>query len=536
MIDEGGKYTYMLSVIENKDPSGPIIYPYRQYDPKAQFPPFFHRIQIGDQFFTWWQPGLALLTIPFFMLFGSAGIYLLPAIGGGITAGFSGAIAARLCKEHRWVPLFVTLVVAFATPIAFYSQMFWEHTISSAFLMANLYLLLMPEEDERSTTIFVAGFLGAWAVFFRAESILIVAGFLIALLFYKKKKAIYYGAGFALGMILAVSLSYNLSGTFLNPNLSIVLQSQPLGVLKEKFFLGYFLYNHPSMYALPIPENQLFWGVLFFFATIIFALHPKTRWISAVSGLGVALIAVFVLFSPVGYRAVHGFLTIAPHVIFSAWYFSRRESWQASIMPALLSGSLLVFMFVYLYKSWAAAGGLQWGPRYLLPFYPMLVIVAVVALAREFQNISKYPFMRLLITGIYIFSILVGFGFSIRGFINVNRLEKYAYQTESYMTTFDDMPVLLGCDINALIPNIYWDQPVFSILQSDMAQWIDNAIQTNISQFYRLRFDLCFLNNIDEIAAYRISNPSGIEAEICSVAQYIRDSDNYCQPVPALAP
>jgi len=141
-IDEGGKYIYMQSTILIKDPTAPIQYPFREIDPAGEFPPFFFRIQKGDQFYTWWQPGLALLTIPFYLLFGAYGIYVLPAISGGLTIGLAGSIAYKV-SNNRWGPTFVTLIAGIATPVAFYSQMFWEHTLSTAFLMGCLYLIIL---------------------------------------------------------------------------------------------------------------------------------------------------------------------------------------------------------------------------------------------------------------------------------------------------------------------------------------------------------------------------------------------------------
>jgi hypothetical protein len=100
------------------------------------------------------------------------------------------------------------------------------------------------------------------------------------------------------------------------------------------------------------------------------------------------------------------------------------------------------------------------------------------------------------------------------------------------MSNFNDKPALITCDINTLIPEIYWAQPAFSILKSDMDAWMENASQVGIQDFYRLSFDLCFLNNIDEISRYRLENPSGIQAEVCSVREFAAQNPDYCRPLP----
>ena len=527
-IDEGGKYTYMLSTLQSENPTAPILYPFRQFDPQAQFPPFFFRIQRGAQFYTWWQPGFALLTIPFYLIFGSAGIYILPAVSGGVTAGLAGAVTAKIDRKFRWLPSLVTLIVGLATPVAFYSQMFWEHTLATALLMASLFLIFLSDETQAMKHVLLAGFLGAASVYFRSEIALIVIGFGLALFFRNRRRAFGYGTGLIVGMAMVMLISYQLNQTLLNPNLGAIFLSSPLGELKMGNFLSSFLFNAPHMYALPLTKSQLFWGMLFTIAAVFLALKRKSRWISALCILGVALIAAQVLFSTAGYRAVHGFLTIAPQVLFASWYFFRRDVYQNSSLPYLVLGGMLIFMAGFVYKSWTAAGGLQWGPRYLLSFYPLLVICGVIALAHEVGNPANNKFFQFLIVGSYVLATGIGFGFSIRGIASAHTLEQYAQQTEMYMPTYSDLPALVTCDINALIPSLYWKQPVFSILRSDMDQWSTNARLVGFDAFYRLSFDLCFLNNIDEIAKYRLENPSGIQAERCSVSLYLA-GDNYCQ-------
>jgi hypothetical protein len=333
-------------------------------------------------------------------------------------------------------------------------------------------------------------------------------------------------------MVLVMLISYRLNRTLLNPNLSMVFQSRPLEMLRIDDFASYFLFNFPEMYALPLSRWQLIWGTLFALLSIILTLLPKARPLVSLSILGVTLVAAQVLFSPVGYRAVHGFLTVAPHVLFAVWYFSRRESYRNSVLPDLLLGATLVFMLGYVYKSWTAAGGLQWGPRYLLSFYPLLVVCAVIAIAQELKKQGNHTLVKILVVAIYIIAVGVGFGFSIRGIASAHRLERYAQQTEEYVHAYSDLPTIVNCNINALIPSVYWKQPVFSLLHADMDQWAANATQVGFDQFYRLGFDLCFLNNIDEIDRYRLGNPSGIQAEICSISNYLTGVSDYCQPLP----
>lgn len=534
-IDEGGKFLFLQSILKTGSLSAPILYPFRQFDPQAGFVPLFLRVAHGDQFYTWWTPGLALFSIPFYWLFGGVGIYLLPAIAGSIIAGLSGLISLRVFPGNTKFALYSILITGLATPVAFYSQVFWEHTISTAFLMGSLYLLLSSKKNRILSAGFMAGCLGALSVFFRTEIAIILLGFGAVLFFLERQQAFAFFFGFTLFFLIGMGVNYRITGFPLTPNLSVIAQTEPLNLLKNNGITGvaYFLFNFPRMYALEISASKLLWGLFFTAGAIVLPFVRRLNWLAIACYLGVIALCLSVLFSPIGYRAVHGMLILAPFLVFAAWFFADRGVYHISILPYLALGSLLLFLVVFAIKGWEAAGGLQWGPRYLLPFYPILVVPSLAVFSQSWRPFSKA--FKTVLAGVYLFAVLVGVGFEIRGIASVHKLTNLASHTEPYMSQFSDKPALLSCDINTLIPSIYWNQPVFSILKSNLDAWMENAQRVGIGEFYQLSFDLCFLNNIDEIEQYRLQNPSGIKAELCSVAQYLADKDNYCQPIPVLA-
>ncbi len=73
-----------------------------------------------------------------------------------------------------------------------------------------------------------------------------------------------------------------------------------------------------------------------------------------------------------------GLLWYAPPVLlgFVAFVsFWRAHRWEAALVAALFVPALLLYS-VY----WAWQGGVSWGPRYLLPYVPLLILVSGVAL------------------------------------------------------------------------------------------------------------------------------------------------------------
>ena len=531
-IDEGGKFIFLQSILKTGSLSAPIVYPYQELDPQTQFVPLFYRIMRDTEIYTWWSPGLVLFSIPFYWLLGAIGIYILPALAGGITAGLTGLVTLRLRPRNPWLAVLAVIITGLATPIAFYSQVFWEHTLSTAFFMGSLYLLLGTRNPDQRKWALIAGCLGAMSVFFRTETLIILLGFGIVMLIRERRQAFAFGGGFVLVLLSAMAVNYSITGFPFTPNLSAVSSGTPLNLVRNNGIktIAYFLFNFPRMYALEINNTSMIWGTVLAAGAIIFPFIKRLKWLAIPCYLGVVAICTTVLFSAVGYRAIHGFLLLAPHVLFAVWYFTLQESYKNSNLPYLLLAGFLAFMLVFIIKGWSGAGGLQWGPRYFLPFYPMLVIGSLLGIAQEWQQSSRI--LRIGLASAYLLAVFVGIGFEVRGMVSVNRLASFAQQTSTYMSNFNDKPALITCDINTLIPEIYWAQPVFSILKSDMDAWMENASQMGIQDFYRLSFDLCFLNNIDEISRYRLENPSGIQAEVCSVREFAAQNPDYCRPLP----
>lgn len=531
-IDEGGKFFHMRSILETGDLKTPLIYPYRHFDPQAEFPPFYYRIPAQDQFYSWWPPGLPLVSIPFYKLFGFIGLYILPVIAGGITALLAGLITHTILPEKHGLAILSILVTGLATPIAFYSQMFWEHTLSMAFFLAALYLILLTVRDNRWRLSLLAGILGAIAVFFRLELVIILFGFGLVLLIWHWRLAIPYGVGFISAEMVFILVNLQIADAPFGPTATIITNVPALGAAQTNglWFFPRFLFNFPLMYAMDIGTERLVLGTILFAFTLVLPFFKRLRIFAFISALGLFLLSFSVLISPIGYRGVNGFLLVSPHIIIGVWCFAQRGYYKDSIFPRLLLGAILIFGLIYLLRMWETTGGLQWGQRYSLAFYPMLVIASITGIAAEWADAARL--YRWLIAGVYIFGVLVGVGYELRGIASVNILAQYAKETEKYLPSFADRPALITCDINALVPNIYWEQPLFSILLSDIQTWNEHAQEIGIQEFYRLSFDLCFLNNIDEIYYYRQKNPSGIRAELCSVKEFLNGNPEYCQQTP----
>jgi 4-amino-4-deoxy-L-arabinose transferase-like glycosyltransferase len=158
-----------------------LDYPAAELDPEARFFPFaghhFHRLSDGiHSFYPFYFP---LLSLPGFKLFGIAGIYLLPMLAGLLVV----ALARRLDRDlavsdtSGWG----SLLLAFGTPLLFYSLTFWEHTLALFFSTAALVLLVRELRRDKSAFAYAcAGVLLGLSTILREEGYILLLAVLPA--------------------------------------------------------------------------------------------------------------------------------------------------------------------------------------------------------------------------------------------------------------------------------------------------------------------------------------------------------------------
>lgn len=150
------------------------------YEGRVVFPPFF-----------------LLLSLPFFHLFGYAGLFVLPALS---LAGLWGIVLWLLRRMNVSGPAAgLALAVLVLSPLTYFGMMFWEHTPGLLALFAALAIL--ARSDERQVPDVVAGFLLALAVMLRPELVVAAA---VLFVFFLWKVPRRFGAipGVAAGLLV----------------------------------------------------------------------------------------------------------------------------------------------------------------------------------------------------------------------------------------------------------------------------------------------------------------------------------------------
>ena len=462
-LDEGGKWIYLESVIREGNPRSPLIYPGEPLDSDLENVALFFYSHQGNQIYSWWQVGFPLLTLPFYKLLGWFGLYFLPALAGSFTAFLSGRITKVLTENSSLLSNIVALVVAFCSPILFYSTTFWEHTISVAFVIATAFLLLISKNSTSNKTLLAAGITGSLSVFFRTEAILIIAGFWIAFVFIDWKKTIPFSISGEITTSIWAIINFWLMGNPLSPNTQVVQQLSSFnGLINNGVkYIPYMLFNAPIISAYSLGKGLLIFGTIMLVLAIIFGLFKKTRILSIIFFLATTSVCIYVLLQPSMYRSVHGFILICPLIAsFSLVYKTNIWRKYKSFFLISLAG-VTTFFIGFMLRAWLAAGGLQWGPRYMLALYPLLIIPTVIGFSELIKSTKNWIKHFIIIS--IIVSFLTGLGYQIRGYITMVKTMELYNQSANYLRKMDDEIIVTNCTwMPMVIPDLYWNGNIFT--------------------------------------------------------------------------
>jgi hypothetical protein len=521
-LDEGGKFLYLENTLKTGDIVAPLAYPGRALDPEYENVPLFYFARQGDEIYAWWPVGFPLLTLPFYRLLGWIGLYVIPAFSGAACALLTGLLVRQALEGNAadparkaWMAAAAALIAGIATPVAFYSTLFWEHTPAAALLLGAFSAVLYGLKRAQARWLALAGVLGAGAVFLRPEIVGLLIGVGAVLLMLRWRAALQFGAAFVAACIPWLLFNQHVMGGILGRQwasgptslggfaFSGLTQAGPL-------FAPYLLFNTPRIGAYALPEWALYLGTALVALACLLPLIPRLRPLLLPVYAGLIALTGWVLFAPQQYRSLHGFVLAAPHVVFAAWLYASRRSRRSTPFPALLLGALIAFIVGLVVRAWLAAGGLQWGPRYMLPLYPLLVSAAVAGLAWAWAG--KEGRLRTGMLALYLAAVAIGAGFALRGMVSATQTMRYYRQTEAAMQQEPAGVYVTRCTwMPMVIPSLYWEGDIF-IVQDDaqLADWVQRARAVGVGPARSLHLDICNTDGLEVVAERRAANPSGL--------------------------
>jgi len=510
-LDEGGKFIYLENVLATGHPGAPLAYPARILDPDLRFVPLFFSIQQGDALYSWWPVGFPLLSLPGYAAFGWWGLYLIPAACGALTAILVGAIARRLDPAARqWPALAAAAITGLATPVAFYSTMFWEHTANACFVVLTLYALLRARTapaPRDARWLIAAGLTASAATFFRVDALPLALGFGLVLLAQRLRRAVWYGGAYVLatgGWLLATRVA---TGRAMGHNWDAIAESPLFAGLRESgvWFVAQTLYNAPAIGAFALPQPLLAFATICAVGALLAPWSRHARPLFFPAFLGVLGASAWVLLQSEGYRSVHGFLLIAPQVAFAGWALvpPRADTDRArQSTMALIVAALVCYAATYVARAWPAAGGLQWGPRYMLALYPLLVIAAALGMHAAWGVLRRGG--RVVLSVLLVAGVAVGLGYELRGLTAARTTTRYYAEDAAALERLGAGPIVTPCTwFPMVVPRLYAQGNVLDVARSGLEAWDETAVAGGIARYRYVEIESCSTIPLDVLAARR---------------------------------
>jgi ABC-type cobalt transport system substrate-binding protein len=390
--DEGVKFIQIQSLVKNSYRDISLVYPGQGIDERCEFCPIVppYAIVRNNKMYSQWPIFYPFLASIFYKYLGFPGLYVLPVISSVLTIFFAAKIMKLLTER---ISFFWLLILALASPLFFYSLVLWEHAFSILLTTAGVLLLLKAFREPKNWYYLAAGILFGFSIWTRNELYLLVVALLIVYFtlqlggrrgsegfVHSSVGTVYLLLGLMVVLLPVWTFQKLTVGEFLGADVSQFIKA---GIVTEATpfkgnFLSFLIYKIKLAAVLLLhrfkDERMVLLGLfyIFLFALIAF---PKIRrsYLFYLSLFGIVLTSALAFLED---PLATGLLTNTPFIALVP---------LSLLIPPLVGrkgmGDVrLIFwtcvVFVLLVAIFApATGGLQWGPRFLLPVVPLFVIL-----------------------------------------------------------------------------------------------------------------------------------------------------------------
>lgn len=346
---------------------------------------------------------------------GFDGIYLLPLLAGWGSSVLCGWAVRRWFGSAYAAA--VILVAALATPLWFYSVVFWEHTLATFLALGSAFLALGVTRDTPAPV--GRGVLGCAAVAalvaLRPEMLAFAAALFAAVVVSRATARRFAGAETALaakavlpawlvwvaaaglGAIAAAGLGLGLSERhyrFLDGICALVAERLPLALSTPSVLTDVFVSSRTDE-GPPASDFVALVAGVGVLATMASA-FVRRRGIAALTFVpGAAVVgafAVWLVSTEAPYRSLHGVFPVAPFVVFAP--FGLVGAWRRRCGPLFRLGVLaavyLPIGFAAIVVAYLREGrldvGLEWGQRYVLTVFPLLAILSLATIREAIRS------------------------------------------------------------------------------------------------------------------------------------------------------
>ena len=391
--DIGLRFLQIRTLIESGWQTFAVPYPARFLDPElAHIPYYYAYLLLDGQLYLNISPYLPLITSFLFKHFGPTALPTLPVLAGVTTALATYKLGKFTRVRYPHLLLWFTVL---ATPILFYSLTLWDHTLGTVGAVVATAAVSYGLHAGRRRWYFWGGLAVALGAAQRVEIHVFALALMASLLLVSWRNWMQWGA-FVLG---------GMAGTAVIWALQTVWFGHPLGVVFASHVFGY---GVPAAYPVepyssvtitrPIEISRLLLyieaadPVIFVaamavltgaFLLVLTLRVSQWRKRGFAKGLLVIVLGGYAVFAAVAWqRELPGLITTFPPLALSLAFVSRDDdaepghlSYQFVYLTAVLFLAVMVLL-------WPSYGGSQWGARYLLPAYPLLLYLAFYTYSR----------------------------------------------------------------------------------------------------------------------------------------------------------
>jgi hypothetical protein len=379
-----------------------IPYPGREFDPEGELlPPSLRAsrdgaVSIFPVLFA--LPSAALVVVG-----GERLLSLLPFAGAAFCALLAGRLAIALGASRR-APL-AGAAALLATPLAFYSVAYWEHSLAAALVLGAAVVVAEASSDSPGPW-FAAGVLAGLAAWTRTELVVLLPLAALPLTRRRVQPALAAVGGFVTGLLTGSLAQWAVTGTWLPLH---VVQHVDRGFLALSFVKS----RAGGVASLLVPDPWTGAALVVWLAAVAVAGSDRARpgaVVRTVTVLGTLAPLAATILTPAfrvlgGARpaaAFHGQAATTTWVVLAAMPVvlagapappDRRRFW-VGIAAAWLTVAPVAALPVY--------GGFQWGARFLLPAVILLaVLVCSAPLADgEWGRVQRAALAAALVAGV----------------------------------------------------------------------------------------------------------------------------------------
>jgi len=414
--DPGVKFLQVRNLVAHRWQGLWVDDPSEVLDPSRTFSPFnirfFYRDGESGRTYGVYSTPFVVLTGLFYALLGFRGLYLLPALATLgtmiVTYRLSRPIAPRTAS-------LAPLLVGVLSPMLFYSVDLWEHTPAVFLATLGLWGLVETLARGRARWLLGAGLVLGLAAWFREEVYALIPACGLVILWTERRRprrmvayGLVYGAGLALILLPIGAFQAWTFGTPLGPHLQNLIVPQVTGQAARKAGM------HPlTMWALRwVMATKLLvpwttsksWTALVAGLVLLRLLAGRipawrrglTLLLAGAASLGtMGLVLMGIREHWFARNLVQSFpvllfllfLGLAPEAQAAPVATASEERHSRMRLLALVGGLFIAFVLL----TTPGSGGAQWGPRFLMPVYPLLVVGVLYALEPVLASRPRRP-------------------------------------------------------------------------------------------------------------------------------------------------